>query len=468
MKKHLTEEYDLLSEKIHRLRMALIIEAAEAVRFQLEKQIEIAEAERQRLVQQLEGTDKLALICPYRGLAAFREQDETVFFGRETYTQQILAAVQQKPFVAVIGASGSGKSSVVYAGVFPYLRRQGHWLIAFFRPGNDPFQALSKALIPFLYADELEMISKIPQMAAQLRSGDISLGPVLERILEKDGKASHLLVFVDQFEELYTLCRDDEARRRFLDEILPVDGSTPLTMPPERSRRVLLTMRADFLGKALGYRPLADALQQAILTLGPMTHEEFHATIEAPAKMLGVEIEEGLTDRILAAVSSEPGNLPLLEFALTELWNKQTSPRAPLLNQARGQTSPPPPLLDQARGVLTHAAYEAIGGVEQALTTYAESKYQELSAAEQEQVRRIFTQLIRPGEGTEDTRRVATRAEVGEENWDLITKLADTRLVVTNRSATPPRPLTGMGFSDDVSPQAPNSPPGRGRGGFLR
>jgi WD40 repeat protein len=125
--------------------------------------------------------------------------------------------------------------------------------------------------------------------------------------------------------------------------------------------------------------------------------------------MLGVTIESGLTQRILDAVSAEPGDLPLLEFALNQLWGKQRDAQ------------------------LTHAAYEEIGGVEAALSRYAEEAYGRLNEEEKERARRIFIQLVRPGEGTQDTRRLATRTEVGEENWDLVTRLADARLVVSGR-----------------------------------
>ncbi len=141
-----------------------------------------------------------------------------------------------------------------------------------------------------------------------------------------------------------------------------------------------------------------------------MNREELRAAIEEPARSLNTHIEDGLTDRILDAVGDEPGNLPLLEFSLTELWNKQIN------------------------GTLTHTAYDEIGGVEQALASYAERMYTKLIANEQIRAQRIFTQLVRPGEGTEDTRRAAAFEELGEENRELITKLADARLVITQET----------------------------------
>ena len=178
-------------------------------------------------------------------------------------------------------------------------------------------------------------------------------------------------------------------------------------MEAVRQRREVtwvLTLRADFLGYALSYRPLADALEKADLKLGPMNVEELREAIEKPAQTLGVRLEAGLTERILEAVGQEPGNLPLLEFALTELWKRQSY------------------------GQLTHCAYEDIGRVERALVQYAEEVYGKLNEAEREGLQHVCIQLVRPGEGTEDTRRMATRGEVGEENWQLVRRLADARM----------------------------------------
>lgn len=339
---------------------------------------------------------------PYRGLFAFREQDERFFFGRNGWTQSLIAAVQNRSLVAVIGPSGSGKSSVVYAGMFPKLRRQGNWLITSFRPSDNPFQTIARALVPFLYTDELKRLRQAKELTEQLQLAKISLSDVITRVIEKDGQVTKFLLFVDQFEELYTPNHKNHDRCRFLDELLATARMHTSVC------KIILTLRADFLGKALAYRPFADALQDADIKLGPMNRDELRETIEHPANALEVEIEDGLTDRMLDAVGDEPGSLSLLEFALTELWNRQTN------------------------GVLTHAAYEAVGGVEQALAAYAENVYTTLTDHEQTRAQRIFIQLVRPGEGTEDSRQIATRGYLGEQNWELVTKLANDRLVVTN------------------------------------
>jgi WD40 repeat protein len=342
-------------------------------------------------------------VCPYRGLFAFREEDAPFFYGREAFTEILVEAVQKQPLVAVIGSSGSGKSSVAFAGLIPRLRQEGKWRIVSFRPGDRPLHALAGALISQLEPpmSRTNRLREVRNLAADLRSQDNALRDVVDDIVWEDSD-TRLLLVADQFEELYTLCRDAQERQVFLDRLLQAANSS-------LKFTLVLTLRADFLGQALSYRPFADALQYADLKLGPMNREELQAAVEQPATMLGVTIESGLTQRILEAVSAEPGDLPLLEFALNQLWAKQRDAQ------------------------LTHAAYEEIGGVEAALARYAEEAYGRLNEEEKERARRIFIQLVRPGEGTEDTRRLATRTEVGEENWDLVTRLASARLVVSSR-----------------------------------
>jgi WD40 repeat protein/DNA-binding SARP family transcriptional activator len=346
--------------------------------------------------------------CPYQGLAAFREEDAPFFFGREDFARRLLQAVHQHPLVTIIvGSSGSGKSSVVAAGLLPRLREEGNWLIAPFRPGRRPFGALAGALLPLLERElsETDSLLETQKLAQALEDGDLELHQVVERIMEKKGGEKRLLLVADQFEELYTLCAEPDTRRRFLDSLLAaVESGGEKPLPP---LVILLSLRADFMGQALSHRPFADALQDVSLMLGPMTREELRAAIEMPAQKQGAALEAGLVNRILDDVSEEPGNLPLLEFALTLLWEQADS------------------------GWLTHRAYDAVGKVDGALARYAEEAYATLGEAEREGARRVFLQLVRPGEGTEDSRRVATRTEIGEQNWPLTQHLADRRLVVT-------------------------------------
>jgi WD40 repeat protein len=363
-------------------------------------------------VESVEPDDDLP--CPYRGLFHFGPEDAEFFFGREVFVSELIEAVQTRVFVPVLGASGSGKSSVVFAGLVPRLQQTGHWLFTHFRPGEDPFHGLALALVP-LYApnlDKTDRIAEARKLANHLRKQNFPLTDVITQI-QQNYSNQRVLLIADQFEELYTLCKDEPTRRQFLDCLLGCLPAPTTPLPTTSPPLVLVaTMRADFLGSALAYRPFADVLQAGDIKLGAMNREELTDVIEQPAAKLGVTFEPGLVKRILDAVDQQPGNLPLLEFALTELWKRRHHQQ------------------------LTHADYEAIGEVQGALARYADEQYARLSEAERDQVRRIFIQLVRPGEGAEDTRRLATKAELGEDRWVLVKWLADTRLVVTSQDET--------------------------------
>ncbi|WP_246162570.1 CHAT domain-containing protein [Brasilonema sennae] len=371
--------------------------------------------------------------CPYRGLFAFREEDAHLFKGREQFTQQLLRAVKRKPLVAVVGPSGSGKSSVVFAGLIPQLRLENNvrWQIVWFRPGNNPIEALAVAIAPQMHSLTTEASHHsagsvaspqnqnrtgnmpIPQdnddnqrlvemeLEIALRQDKKALSKVIEKIVQRGVR---LLLIADQFEELYTLSPESE-RQFLLDALLTASDRAP-------KFTLVLTLRADFFGHALSYRPLSDALQGAVQNLGPMSRQELRKAIEEPAAQMQVGLEKELTNKLISDVKEQSGSLPLLEFALTELWSKQKY------------------------GLLTHSAYEEIGGVEEALANHAESVYAEVDEADQIRTQRLFMQLVCLGEGAEATRRIATRDQVNLENWDLVTRLASTRLVVTNRNSS--------------------------------
>jgi WD40 repeat protein len=348
-------------------------------------------------------------ICPYLGLSAFREKDAAYFFGREKFTDELSKTVTEKPLFAVIGASGSGKSSVVFAGLIPRLRREKNWVIVSCRLGNRPFNSLSAALIPEmkLQISAIEQLSEVKKLAEKFRQGESGLQDVVELILQKNSDACRLLLVIDQFEELYTLCKSAEERQRFLDELLTAVHVASHQRTPNLT--LVITLRGDFYGYALSNRLFSDALQGAIANISSMSRQELKDAIEKPAAQASLQFEDGLTQTILKDVSKAPGNLPLLEFTLTQLWEKRRDDK------------------------LTHSIYEEIGGVEQALAKYAEEVYCKLNEDEQKRAKQIFIQLVHPGKGTADTRRLATRPQVGEDNWDLVTSLADARLVVSNR-----------------------------------
>ncbi|MEJ1930165.1 CHAT domain-containing protein [Nostoc sp. NIES-2111] len=351
--------------------------------------------------------------CPYRGLFAFREEDADLFFGRENFTVNLVKAVKRKRLVAVVGASGSGKSSLVFAGLIPQLRQDLNVHIISFRPGKNPFAALATALVNLQQLCSyvsLENILGLPEDTTTTRLLELDLAIALEQnpellhtILEKFVQhqfGARIILIADQFEELYTLCPESQ-RHLFLDLLLSAYNFTP-------AFTIVLTLRADFYSYALSYRPFSDALQGAVYNLGPMNQEELRQVIEQPAQQMQVGLETGLTNKLISEIDKQPGHLPLLEFALTQLWSKQQN------------------------RLLTHQGYEEIGGVEAALANHAESVFAQLSKADRKRAQQIFIQLVRLGDETEATRRLATREEIKPENWDLVTHLASSRLVVTN------------------------------------
>ncbi len=348
----------------------------------------------------------LASVCPYRGLRPFREEDAGFFYGRESYTERLAAAVERHSLVAVVGVSGSGKSSVVRAGLIPRLRTSAEvvWDVITMVPGERPLHSLVAALLPPSDSvDEFDHLAMVGKRAAHLADKTVQLRDVVSLVLEKQPGTDRLLLVIDQFEELYTLCKDDEARERFLEEILDASAGGALS--------VVLTLRGDFFGRALAHRALADRMQDAVINVGPMRRDELQRSITQPATQVHLEFQPRLVDRILDDVGEEPGNLPLLEFVLASLWEKR-----------RG-------------GLLHHDAYEEMGGVQGAIANRAEEVFDRLEAAQKVAARRILLQMVRPGETSDDTRMRAILPERDALAVDVVRKLADARLVVTGLDA---------------------------------
>ncbi len=347
--------------------------------------------------------------CPYKGLLAFREEDKDDFFGRNNIIEKLHKAVNGDSLTTLVGNSGSGKSSVVFAGLVPKLREQ-NWRITTFRPYKNPFKRLASALIDYLEPNlkRRERLKEIKNYAQDFQNNELRLTEVISDIVGEHSKP--LLLIVDQLEELFTSNSNESEKiaNDFLDQLVEVVQQENLGQ-----FKLLLTIRSDFMKYALAYTELGEAMNNSTIMLTAMDREELREAIEKPAKRKGVSLAKGLTTTILDYVLPKigpkdvAGRLPLLEFALTELWKKQTNL------------------------TLTHDAYRDIGEVEGALAQYAEDVYSEFSEKEQKVIEHIFTQLVNPGEGTEDIRQVSTKAQIGAENWDLVKRLADKRLVTT-------------------------------------
>ncbi|HZF10937.1 MAG TPA: TIR domain-containing protein [Thermoanaerobaculia bacterium] len=373
----------------------------------------------ERLARAVEGTapeasaEALSALCPYRGLQPFGEEEAAFFCGREDLSERLLDAVLKASTVAVLGSSGSGKSSVVHAGLLPRLRRQRPpapaWDAVSFTPGERPYHRLAAALLPLLEPErtEVQRLQEVADLGDALASGRVRLADAVGRVLEKSAGTGRLLVVVDQLEELFTET-EEAARRPFAEHLLALPEKAPVTL--------ILLLRADFYDRALSLSAaLSDRLETSLVNLRPMPRGELHRAICGPAERVGLEFEPGLVDRILADVGEEPGNLPLLEFALTELWARRSGRQ------------------------LTNQAYTESGGVAQAIARRAEVELERLTAGERQAARRVFTGLVRLAraeEGSRDTRRRTRLADLDPVARQVTIKLAgpETRLLVTGKN----------------------------------
>jgi len=345
-------------------------------------------------------------IMPFRGLLAFREEDAGFFFGRSAFIATLFKLFGQQQFVAVIGPSGSGKSSVVLAGLLPTLRKD-NWQIATMRPDDQPWRSLATALVAMVEPtlEGLPFVREIARVSAEFASGAMAPRDLVAEIVRKGGAASPgFVLVVDQWEELYTLSSDRELQSRFLHGFLDALAISKC--------RIIFTFRADFYAHALADRSLADLLNAgAALNLGPMTESELRDSIQEPARKLGIEFDAGLIEMILRDVLSEPGSLPLLEFVLSELWLR------------RHETAP------------SAAAYQKIGGIKGAIAKVAESMWAKLSEQEQKAAMRVMLRLVQPRVGAQSTRRRAEMNEFAQGDHCVIRKFVDSRVLVTSRDA---------------------------------
>jgi WD40 repeat protein len=351
-------------------------------------------------------------ICPYRGLQAFREEDAAFFSGRTAFADQLLAFTRGKDFVAVVGPSGSGKSSIVQAGLISRLRREcppaSTWDVIVFTPGKYPFRHLASCLIPFLEPEknEVERLSLAEELSTNLVAGKISLEAVIDRLLKKSNGTGKLLLVADQFEELFTLTPED-SQRPFAQTLLRALGNARFTL--------LVTLRADFYSQIITLdRELGRRLESMQKNVVALAQEELLESITEPAKLVGLGFEPGLVERILADVGSEPGRLPLVEFALTELWQRR-----------KGR-------------LLTNQAYDEIGGVTGALAQRAENEFARLHPEEQTVAERLFCRLVRvvrPEESGEDTRQRVDLKLADTLARRVANVFANVRLLVTSGMA---------------------------------
>lgn len=298
---------------------------------------------------------------PYQGLASFQPTDADRFFGRRRLVAQLTERLAGGGFLALVGASGSGKSSLLRAGLIPALTGpQGPASAGYdlFSPGSRPLDGLAG-------------------------------GP---------GDPAGRLVAVDQFEEIFTLCADEEHRRRFVDALLDLVAA---------GATVVIALRSDFYGHCARHPRLAEAVERATALVGPMSGEELGQAVTGPAGLAGLTVERALVTKVRADAAGSPGALPMVSHALLETWQ---------LRQG---------------SMLTLAAYTAAGGVDGAIARTAERVYEALDPRQQDIARHVLLRLTALGEGTEDTRRRVQRSELDFDGAHLvIERLAQARLVV--------------------------------------
>ncbi|MGW2054283.1 nSTAND1 domain-containing NTPase [Streptomyces sp. NPDC001840] len=315
--------------------------------------------------------------APYLGLATFGVADEERFFGRGALITELRSRLAELPLLAVFGASGAGKSSLLRAGLLPALHKEsatggGTWRTVLLTPGDHPVQEL---------AIHLANLLRVPASVLHdtVRDSPESLRITVRQIVADHPGPAQVLILVDQFEEIFTLCQDAGERRRFIELLLAVTG--------EPAVRVVLGIRADFYARCAEHDGLVQALDGHQLLIGPMDATDLRQVVTGPARRAGIKVEPELVETVVAEAQNRPGALPLVSHALLETWRRR-----------RG-------------AALTAAAYRAAGGVHGAIAQSAEAAYGELDTAQQRIAEEMVLRLVAPGDGTEATR---CRAPLGE------------------------------------------------------
>ncbi|MBD2043917.1 NACHT and WD repeat domain-containing protein [Microcoleus sp. FACHB-672] len=348
-------------------------------------------------------TRPLNRISPYRGLKRFESSDKDLFFGRDQLIASLIKAISQSNLILLLGASGSGKSSVVRAGLIPQLaERLGSNFQDFtLTPDRDPFESLRISLVSKGYKQaEAEIATK---------NDSESLIQVI-KTLKND--QCQLLIFVDQFEEIFTLCHDLEKRQKFINRIVQFAESD------DQSVKVVLAMRADFLNRFSPYPALGKIAEKNIHIVTDMHTDELRLAIEQPAANHGVVLQQGLVEEIIQDVQGQAGSLPLLQYTLDLLWKN---------DEIEDRT-------------LNTQTYRNLGGVRGALQRHVDEIYKNLTPEEQETTKQIFLRLVNITGTTEQidvsgkaVSRRANLSEFSENSQQLLNQFIDNKLLVSNR-----------------------------------
>lgn len=346
----------------------------------------------------------------YLGLDAFQESEKDLFFGRRRLIQHLIDHLRENRILAVVGPSGSGKSSLVRAGLIPEMKSGALETSAVFTylpvmvPGSHPLENLSLLLLPT--GDERE--DWVRQQVEAFRASKDHLASLVAVHTQEP-----VVLVVDQFEETFTLCHDQDERQDFVENLLS------LVQDREREHRVILTMRTDFESHVARLPEFQPVFEQALERVPPLNASELREAIEKPAQLVGLKFEAGLIDALLQDILGEPAALPLLQFTLLKLWESRD------------------------RNRVTWEAYKRLGGGRQALARSADEFFDALIPEEQVTARRILLRMVRPGEGLEVTSNRIQRehlylqGEARDRIDRVLDKLIDAHLVRLTRGASP-------------------------------
>jgi DNA-binding SARP family transcriptional activator/WD40 repeat protein len=345
-------------------------------------------------------------ICPYKGLAQFHVADAAYFCGRDRQIAQLVAGLAVNRFVGIVGASGSGKSSLVAAGLLPALASaslpgSNLWPTRVMRPGGNPVRRLARALATLVNEPESALYLRLDAEPGAIQ--DIAA----EAVASHPGCPSRVVLVVDQFEEVFTSCADDQLRTGFIRAL--VEGSSS----EDTALAIAVVMRADFYGACADYPALARLLSESTVLVGAMTDRELRQAVLEPARVAGLTVEDGVADAICADAAGEPGALPLVSTALLETWVRRIGDR------------------------LTLAGYAETGGVRGAVARLAEGVYDRLDDGDKAIVRHIFLRLADPRGVRSDVRRRAPREEVAssEAERQVLAELIKYRLLTATEGS---------------------------------
>ena len=354
--------------------------------------------------------------CPYKGLDVFEEEDAELFFGRENLVEDLVRRLEESRTIFIIGPSGSGKSSLVRAGLIHALKQGAigdlnseRWLYETMSPGRYPIGELARVV------SSMAQTTRAGEEVGANALADESIFSQWCEIALKEGRDKRAVLFVDQFEEVFTQVSNEEERLGFLN-LLTHAATT------ENGRVIVLfAMRSDFVPNCAIYPQLNALFNQQSIQIGAMQPEELVSAIAQPALRVGLRIDPDLVAQIVNDMQGEPGALPLMQFALKDLFDAQ---------QAKGGMI-----------ALTLNDYLQHGGIHKSLERHADDSFAKLQDDEQELARSIFSGLIEVGTGTQDTRRTALFDELipsASKATDVkvvIQKLADARLITTDEQA---------------------------------